>query len=237
MKDKIQSFWFGGTLSTMERLSILSFLKNGHSVDIYSYDNIIGLPEGANQVDANQILEKDKIFFDSSGGIAAFSDWFRYKLLYDRGGWWIDMDVICLQPFDISDDFCFATENYSSNYETGITCCVIKSQAKAKFLEIILDHINSFKTYKNIEWGQFGPKLIHAALMQFECGQYIQPVEAFCPVDWTEMKSLVEEQRELPINSLAIHMWNNLWRINNMDKDGSYHPHTIYERLKSRYVK
>lgn len=236
MGNKIQSFWYGGTLSTMEILSISSFLRNGHTVDIYTYDNIKNLPLGANQLDANFILPKEDIFFDSAGGISAFSDWFRYKLLYDKGGWWVDLDIICLKPFYTVDDYCFATENFSSNHELGVTCCVIKSPARAEFLGIMLDYIDSFAPYKDIQWGQFGPKLIHSTLQLFESSPYIMPVDAFCPVDWTDVKTLAYVQRELPPNSFAIHMWNNLWRINNIDKNLVYHPNSIYERLKSKYL-
>jgi mannosyltransferase OCH1-like enzyme len=234
--NRIQSFWFGKTISTMEQLCIASFLKNGHTVDIYTYDEILNLPKEVNQLDANQILNKELIFFDSSGGIAAFSDWFRYKLLYDKGGWWIDLDVVCLKPFNISDDFCFATENFSSDYQTGITCCVIKAQARAEFLGVILDHINSFENHQNVAWGQFGPGLIHSVLKNFDSDKFVQPVKTFCPVDWTEMGALINEERELPAEALAIHMWNNLWRLNNMDKEFSYHPNCIYEQLKSLYL-
>lgn len=236
MNDKVQSFWFGTTMSTMERLCISSFLKNGYSVDIYAYDEIQNLPVGVNLMDANFILDKQLIFFDSSGGIAAFSDWFRYKLLYVKGGWWIDLDVICLRPFDIIDDYCFATENFGSNYETGITCCVIKSPKAAEFLKVILDHIHTFGDYQNIKWGQFGPFLIDSVLKKFDSKMFIKPVKTFCPIDWTEMAILTTEQRTLPVDSLAIHMWNNLWRINNIDKEATYHRNSIYEQLKSKYL-
>ncbi|MGN7986075.1 glycosyltransferase [Pedobacter sp. 22226] len=236
MNDNIQSFWYGTSLSTMELLSISSFLKNGHNVDIYAYEEISNIPKGVNLLDANLILDKKNIFFDSSGGIAAFSDWFRYKLLYEKGGWWVDMDMVCLKPFIIGDEYCFATENFSSNHQTDITCCVIKSPKKAEFLKMILDYIESFPDHKDIEWGTFGPKLIASVLRQFESKPFIQPVETFCPVDWTEMQSLTTERRIIPENAIGIHMWNNLWRINNINKDITYHPDTIFEQLKAKYL-
>lgn len=236
MENKIQSFWYGKSISTMEKLCISSFLKNGHTVDIYTYDYIADLPSGTNQLDANLILPKTNIFYDSAGGIAAFSDWFRYKMLYEKGGWWIDLDVICLKPFNIIGDYCFATENFSSNYQTGITCCVIKSPARAEFLKIILEHIESSTPHRDIEWGTYGPRLIHSVLQEFDSAQYIMPVQAFCPIDWTDMGAIVYEERELPSDALAIHMWNNLWRINNIDKEKTYHPNSNYERLKTKYL-
>ncbi len=234
--NHIQSFWFGKEISKMEKLCISSFLKNGHIFDVYTYEDIADLPRGANQLDANLILPREKIFFDSSGGIAAFSDWFRYKMLYEKGGWWVDLDVVCLRPFDVAEDYCFATENYSSNNQTGITCCVIKAPARAEFLKVILDYIDSSAPHSGIQWGTFGPGLIHSVLQEFDSSEFIMPVNVFCPVDWTEMRTIAYEPRELPPDALAIHMWNNLWRINSIDKQGSYHPNTIYEKLKLKYL-
>ncbi|MGO3241071.1 MAG: capsular polysaccharide synthesis protein [Sphingobacteriaceae bacterium] len=32
-------------------------------------------------------------------GYATFSDWFRIKLIHDEGGWWVDSDMLCINPF------------------------------------------------------------------------------------------------------------------------------------------
>lgn len=236
MKNRIQSFWYGAKISTMELLCLNSFSKNGHTFDLYTYEHIPNLPIGVNQVDANSILNKNKIFTDNTGGIASFSDWFRYKLLYKKGGWWVDLDVVCLKPFDVVEEYCFATENDSAKYGTGITCAVIKAPKKAEFLQIILSHIESFENYKNIQWGEFGPVLLHTVLKTFYCEEFVQSVTMFCPIDWRDMQTLVTENRELPNDSFAIHMWNNLWNIYSLDKNASYPPHCIYEKLKTLYL-
>jgi mannosyltransferase OCH1-like enzyme len=234
--NKIQSFWYGQLLSTMERLSINSFLKNGHDVEIYSYGQIDNLPKGVILRDARDILPKDKLFLDSAGSIASFSDWFRYKLLYEKGGWWIDLDVVCLRSFEDTPEYCFATENDSNTYGTGITCCIIKSEAKSAFLKMILDYINSFPDYHDISWGEFGPALLHSVVQKFDSAEYIKDVHVFCPINWKEMNLLTEPNISFPNESMAIHMWNNLWGINKMDKEGTYHPDSIYEKLKIKYL-
>lgn len=237
MNNRIQSFWYGNTISTIEKLSIASFLKNGHEVDIYCYNPIQNLPSGVNLKDANRIIPKEKVFLDSSGGIASFSDWFRYKMLYEVGGWWVDLDIICLRPFAIPNDYCFASENFSTNFEIGITCCVIKSPPKAEFLKDILDYIESFENYRDIQWGEFGPALINYVLKQYDSSEFVMPVHAFCPVDWTDMKRIVNDvYLTIPIDSYSIHMWNNLWRINKVDKEKVYPPGTVYEMLKLKYL-
>lgn len=220
----------------MEVLCINSFLKNGHTFDIYSYDYIKGLPNCVNQIDANIILTRSKIFADSAGSIASFSDWFRYKLLYEKGGWWVDLDVICLKPFDIKEEFCFATEKNSAKYGTGVTNAVIKASAKSEFLQVILSYIESINNYGDVSWGEFGPVLLHSVLKSFDSKKFIKPVKTFLPIDWNNVLTLIDEKFEIPKKSLAIHLWNNLWRINSLNKNASYHPDCIYEKLKSLYL-
>lgn len=95
----IQGLWIGPELSRLEKLCINSFLKNGHEFHLYTYQDVIGIPEKCKIKDANDIIPKDEIFYysDTKGNPSAFSNMFRYKLLYDLGGYWSDMDMICLK--------------------------------------------------------------------------------------------------------------------------------------------
>jgi hypothetical protein len=98
--QNFQTFWWGKTLSPHEALCLKSFLDMGHSVTLYTYDPNIHVPPGVTVRDAGEILSRDHFFFNQGGygkGLPnAFSNMFRYKLLAERGGWWIDADVVCL---------------------------------------------------------------------------------------------------------------------------------------------
>ncbi|MCI5142063.1 MAG: hypothetical protein D3909_10150 [Candidatus Electrothrix sp. ATG1] len=37
--------------------------------------------------------------------------------------------------------------------------------------------------------------------------------------------------------SFAVHLWNEMWRIQKMDKDKQYPPSCLYETLKKKYLK
>ena len=94
----VQSIWLG-PLSVMERLVIASFGANGHEFHLYTYDQLDDLPGGAVLKDAREVLPAKWVLRDSRGSFAGFSDVFRYKLLLEKGGWWVDMDTVCLQPW------------------------------------------------------------------------------------------------------------------------------------------
>ena len=42
----IQGLWIGSELSMLERLSIASFLDNGHDYHLYTYGDVRGIPDG-----------------------------------------------------------------------------------------------------------------------------------------------------------------------------------------------
>ena len=82
----IQSLWVGKRLSSMEILSIHSFLHHGHDYRLYVYEPGVNLPEGALACDANEILPASSIFqYTDFTSYAGFSNFFRYKLLLERG--------------------------------------------------------------------------------------------------------------------------------------------------------
>ena len=87
----------------------------GHPYHLYTYDPIDNVPDGVALQDAGQILPQSLIFRNQNGqgkgSMAAFSDLFRYKLLLDRGGWWVDTDVFCLKPFDFAAPYVFGAED------------------------------------------------------------------------------------------------------------------------------
>jgi hypothetical protein len=37
-------------------------------------------------------------------------------------------------------------------------------------------------------------------------------------------------------NSYAVHLWNEIWRQNSLDKDAQYSKNCLYERLKAKYL-
>ncbi len=111
----VNSLWIGKHLSDLELLTINSFLHHGHAFVLWTYGAIDNVPGSVQINDANDIIDEANVFKypdDSKlkwgkGSYAGFSDIFRYKLLYEKGGWWVDMDLTCLKPFDFEEDYFF----------------------------------------------------------------------------------------------------------------------------------
>jgi Glycosyltransferase sugar-binding region containing DXD motif len=98
----------------MEILSIRSFQVHGHDYHLYAYEPIENLPAGVVVQDANEILPRSSIFqYTGYATYAGFANFFRYKLLLERGGWWADTDVVCLRPFEFAFPYVFGSETCS----------------------------------------------------------------------------------------------------------------------------
>lgn len=115
MSEIVHALWIGEHLSPIEQLCIHSFLRHGYTFHLWVYHTVLGVPEQVHINDANEILSEDKIFRykhtnqfgHGKGSLAGFSDIFRYKLLYDKGGIWVDMDITCLKAIDIEGEYLF----------------------------------------------------------------------------------------------------------------------------------
>lgn len=235
MKTIVQGLWIGPELSVMERLSIASFLANGHAYHLYVYDDVRHIPEGAVVRDAGEVLPSSMIFqYKHSNSYAGFANFFRYKLLLEKGGWWVDSDIICLRPFSFSEEYVFASER---NEDVQIaTSGVIKAPIGSEVMEYAWRTCRS-KDPEQLSWGETGPRLIEEAIKVFSLEKYLKPSHVFCPLGYLEWAKVLDSNANLAFDhsTYAVHLWNEMWRRDNKDKNEQYHPECLYERLKRKY--
>ena len=234
----VQGLWWEG-LGEMERLSIRSYLAHGHEFHLYSYGPVWGYPKGTIIKDAREIVpfsDKDRFWH-----LAQFSDWFRYNLLLKCGGWWVDLDTICLRPFDFPDDIVLTQEDFRRR-KPWVTNAYMKIPAQHPILQWII------KTAKRTEVGTapnsseeyiaIGPALVTKAAIRFRTK--IQPSRLFNYFNSFENPSWLELFKvpafELPADAYAIHLYRNTWR-----NEKRYHlvnepPRgSLWEKLMKRY--
>ena len=236
MKNQpIQSLWVGDSLSPMEILCIRSYIANGHEFHLYVYDNVLNIPEGAEVKDANEIIPQDKIYVDAFGGYVNLSNQFRYTMLYKLGGWWVDMDTVCLKPFVFEADFVFSSETSDPYNRILVNTTYIKSRPGAKFLKDCLDFLE-YRGHENIHWGELGVNLISRMIFRNDLGKFVRSPEYFCPVSCYQLSRLIKESDEhIPENAYAIHWWHEMWRNGKIDKSGKFPESSWYEQLKRKY--
>tara|TARA_R110000824_G_scaffold107055_1_gene252902 strand:+ start:8631 stop:9365 length:735 start_codon:yes stop_codon:yes gene_type:complete len=236
----IQSLWIGNKLSQVEKLCISSYIHHGHEFHLYSYNDIDGLPQNCTIKDASDILPKEEIFSYNvglgKGSYSAFSNYFRYKLLNLKGNWWTDTDIVCLKKFDFEDEYVFASEKTSSD-GNHITSGVIKAPKDSLFSQKCYEFCRE-QDKDTLPWGVVGPKLVSKIVKELNIENFVKPWKFFNPIGFEQLGMIFDEtfgNMKLD-DSYAVHLWNEMWRRNNLDKNRKYEENCLFEKLKKKYL-
>jgi hypothetical protein len=252
-------FWHGPALSRVERLCMSSFVAHGHEVRLYVYDEPSGVPRGVTLCDANRVLPRSVIFHhQQSGSVAAFADWFRYRLLYEHGGIWADTDVVCLQPFlyERTEVYGWMDENTINNAILGLPA----GHRIAAWMIECCEHPNRLLPYDdtrtkrrklkrrlllgnrrgNVKWGEYGPYGFTKAARYFGEHAKALPFWHFYPVHYLNWRAVFDaslsDNLEFLGKSRALHLWNEMLRqANGFDKDSIFPVESLFERLCRQY--
>jgi hypothetical protein len=217
-RETFNMFYHGDNLSAMEMSCIRSFLKHGHQVRMFSY-NKLDLPEGVIFEDAQRILPSDQLFiFDNSP--SGFSNIFRYKLLLEQGGWWVDTDVVCLSSWIPVCDYFWAEQAPGE-----INGAVLKFPAGDPRLKHLLEQ--SIKRSKYLQvWGQLGPHLLTEVLKGDLPPKHIGTTELVYPIHNTEVHYLwlpefYEMVERRCSHAIFLHLWHAMYARMGIDLECS----------------
>lgn len=201
-------FWYGEALSPLEQVCIQSFVRQGHRIRLFTYTDV-SVPEGVIVDDASEIMPADSVFtFDNS--LAAFSDIFRFKLLFERGGWWVDTDILSLKPEVPDCDYYWAQE-----HPGRINGAVLRFPPRDPMCEKLL-RLSQERSAELKRWGQIGPELLTEVLSNYAPPRLCGSTEDAYPVHWLETHFLwlpeflgeVEERIE---GASFLHLWNSIF--------------------------
>lgn len=231
----IQSLWVGDKLSNLEKLCLQSYVYHGHSFHLYTYDILENLPSGVTLRDANEVLPESSIFkYKDRNTFSGFSNLFRYKLLLDKGGYWSDMDMVCLQPLDFASDYVFATEG-----DHEITNCLIRAPSQSELMRECYSGARQFDS-DTITWGKAGPIFFKNIVAAQGLSNFASDPSAFCAIHYSDFQVFTQprsaELLETNLkNVYGLHLWNEMWRIKNLDKNRIFTPTSLYRTLQLRF--
>jgi hypothetical protein len=233
----IQGLWIGSRLSTMQQLCIRSFLDHGHPFHLYVYGDVAGIPEGTTRCDGRDILPESEICCYAEGfgkgSPSLFSNLFRYKLLLDKGGWWSDLDMVCLRPLRFEQPYVFGEQN-RRNGTTTANVAIIKAPAQSPLIRDCWETANGADR-QALLWGQIGPHLMNAAVTRAGLREFILPPEAFYAIDFWRFDDFFTDITP-PASSYGLHLWGAMWKQHGRDPDATYAEDSLYERLKSLHL-
>jgi hypothetical protein len=245
MLAPIQMLWVEGELSSLERLSMVSFMRCGHPVHLYVYGHVGAVPEGVTVLDGRTILPEERICRygpaagPGKGSLALFSNLFRYALLERHGGIWSDCDMVCLKPLEdvIATDYVIATEYRDRGRQVLLAnACLLKAPARSPFIAECKAIAMSADTEMS-GWGELGPSLMTRMMRKHALEHLSVSPWRFSPLGWWQIRRLVEDTvLRWPDATFAVHCFNEMWRRVGLDKNARYGAHSPFELLKAQYL-
>ena len=238
-RPKVNGFWYGSELGELEKLCIDSWIKNGYEFHLWLYDDI-EVSKDVIVENANDIVSLDQYFTYTKGHTkntpVAFSNLFRAHLLYQLGGLYVDLDMLCIQPQNFTERFVFTEQGnkllYDHHLQTGhdedyslmaqVGTCLIYAQDKGEqIFEDWIDWIGSLKT-TSVSHGGLGPDLLTKLVIEYDFQEYVLPKRFYCPKDYDVYQSGLKYKRFVlnypdnrvrrPIvHTYGIHLYRSLW--------------------------
>lgn len=230
----IVSFWHG-PLSWLEVLCITAFRRRGHPVQVYSYEPIASLPEGAEWRDAAEVLPRERlVFYKGRGTPGVFSDHFRYAVLRQGRGVYADLDIYVLKPIEGPPDYLFAWERPGS-----VNGAVLHIPAHAPLLDDLIaifetterplfePHLPPMRrwevairrlfgdrvTPEHMQYGATGPMALTHYVAAHGLTSQVRPAATFYPVPYEGIPALMKVGSSLEAairpETLGIHLWRS----------------------------
>lgn len=263
MADIIQSLWIGDSLGPLQRLSIASFRHFDHEYHLYCYRPVANIPASVTCRDGNEILSESEIFSyqtgPGQGSVAAFSNLFRYKLLMDRGGWWVDADVVCLRPFEFPEPvvlagayrlderslarrICARFTSLISGRQPGsynVATAIIKLPPRHAVARLCYETAARLAR-PTVKWGQIGPDLLTRVVRQTQTADSVKCPAVFCPHPWWQWRSFLSPNPRACLSFItsktySVHLWHELWRRAGMNREFAVPPTSYYGELLRKY--
>lgn len=217
----VNGLWIGNRLSLLETLGIKSFLDHGHRFRLFVYEPLeTPVPEGCELMDASAVIPATSIFRyrhknkygHGKGSVSGFSDIFRYKLLYEQGGWWVDMDVTCLKPLNFTGEYVFR-----AHPELPAVGNVMKCPKGSDLMLRCYEKAWQSVDENNTDWHK--PIIILTDFMT-EMGLTRFVKDGFSNPDrWEAVRELLLANKPLPGAYHCIHWMNENWRAKGLDKN------------------
>jgi hypothetical protein len=217
----LQTFWTGKPLSRLERAALQSYVNQGYTVDVYTYNPLpvfrTQVPDAGPRIrvhDAREILPESALFEyggratvgarDDAYRFLPFSDLFRFTMLHKKGGAWIDLDIFLTRPISaavLRRPYVFSSERtiqkgaYRKAEPEIVDMGFIKVPAPASPLTTwILDHLPAPDPKTPFDY----MNLYRKAIAALDLGRYVLPARAFLPLNWWDVKDAFAEGSGAP---------------------------------------
>lgn len=171
------------------------------------------------------------------------ADVLRLLILIQQGGIYLDLDTICVKPFEDLLHHRFVIGQQGTGYHLdGLSNAVLLSEKNARFPSVWLSNYSSFRSKGKDEYWDEHSVLLPLKLCPFFClsdDVHIEPYTSFhFPHHTIYLEKLFEECHDFP-KAYCHHLWETLtWEryLKDLQEDGIRLGKSTYHRLASRFL-
>jgi hypothetical protein len=251
--DLIQTLWIGPALGSMEQMCLTSFVRHGHRVRLFTYGPVKNVPSGVEVAAATEIPPWSAAFRTRDGGYANFADVFRYKLLAERGGWWVDCDVVCVRPWQVAQPT-LAASTEEKDHGRIANVFVLRAPAGSELMRACFAAANALGEEKFI-FAHTGPFLLNRLVREAHLEHILASPGRFAPVPWNavqyfavtrpflrhvfHLKNLVRRRHLVPrfsSETIGVHLWSGMWAQAELDRDRPLPATSLYAQYRRQYA-
>lgn len=238
----INTVWIGKELGLIHAACLRSFIRHGHDVVLHSYGRPHDTPDGVRLFDANKLMKEDEIVLHKkTNSLTLASDRYRYRILKEGMGLYVDCDMFCVRPFTESE-YTFGWHSHDT-----INNAVLNAPHDSLFLkhilaaaedmyfippwrnkyEVLFSQLRKsagFPTHiSKRKWGTIGPSLITFCARELGLLDKASALDIFYPLHFEQLALLYE--RGLTLNNLitprtlGVHLYNSALKNRAVEPD------------------
>lgn len=214
--ETVRCFWHGSPLSPYQLVGMRSFVDRGHRVELFTYDPAIAVPDWIVRRDANEIWPTDRILRYQKdlgrGSFALHANLFRYAMLHQLGGWWVDHDVVLLRPEFPAQDIFFSLEIRDP---LTATFSVLKFPPGHPALAECVERCVALG--ESPHYGETGAELFSKVVVSHRLARHAVAMETTYPLSALDVPAMFDPAKSAELHKRCasatfLHLFNETWR-------------------------
>ncbi|GLH78708.1 hypothetical protein SSBR45G_36170 [Bradyrhizobium sp. SSBR45G] len=211
-----------------------SAVLRGHRFELFTYDEDIRAPAWVARRDAREILPASRVLVYrngiGAGSPALHANVFRYEMMHQLGGWWVDLDMLVLRA-----DLPRGDEFYACDPRGVVLTGVLRFPAGSPLLAEAIRRCQEVGE-DTAAWGQTGPELITDLVAAFGREGRVASAATAYALDHGDLEMVFDparcEEMEKRIEASSfLHLYNELRRRAGFPREAGPPPGSYLDRL------